>query len=187
MTLSLVNAALLIIDVQQGFDDPVWGKRNNPQAETNIVRLLKTWRAQQRPIFHIQHRSLLENSPLHITHPGCALKVQVQPQANEKLITKRVNSAFIGTPLETLLRQGHITTLVATGLTTNHCVETTVRMAGNLGFLTYMVSDATATFDRVGPDGKHYSAEEIHAMSLANMHDEFAQVVTTNQILEEHL
>ncbi|HET8841315.1 MAG TPA: isochorismatase family protein, partial [Ktedonobacteraceae bacterium] len=98
-----------------------------------------------------------------------------------------VNSAFIGTPLETLLRQGHITTLVATGLTTNHCVETTVRMAGNLGFLTYMVSDATATFDRVGPDGKHYSAEEIHAMSLANMHDEFAQVVTTNQILEEHL
>jgi nicotinamidase-related amidase len=184
MTLSLVNAALLIIDVQQGFDDPVWGRRNNPQAEANIVRLLEAWRDQRWPIIHVQHHSLFPDSPLHHANPGHALKLQVQPLAGETLITKQVNSAFIGTPLESLLRQQQITMLVVTGLTTNHCVETTVRMAGNLGFLTYLVGDATATFDRMGPDGRLHSAEDIHTISLTSIHGEFAQVVTTNEVLE---
>lgn len=185
MALSLDKAALLLIDVQKGFDDPYWGRRNNPQAESNIVRLLQAWRSRQWPIIHIQHQSRIADSPLHPTNPGYALKEQVQPLPGEVLITKQVNSAFIGTPLEALLRQQQITTLVVTGLTTNHCVETTTRMAGNLGFLTHLVSDATATFDRVGPDGKLYLAEDIHAISLASIHGEFAQVVTTDTVLEE--
>jgi nicotinamidase-related amidase len=184
MALSLVNAALLIIDVQQGFDDPVWGRRNNPQAEANIVRLLEAWRDQQWPIIHVQHHSRFPDSPLHHANPGHALKLQVQPLSGETLITKQVNSAFIGTPLESLLRQQQITTLVVTGLTTNHCVETTVRMAGNLGFLTYLVGDATATFDRMGPDGRLHRAEDIHTISLTSIHGEFAQVVTTDEALE---
>ncbi len=184
MALSFVNAALLIIDVQQGFDDVSWGRRNNPLAEDNIVRLLEAWRAQQWPIIHVQHQSRSAGSPLHPTNPGYALKVQVQPLPGETLITKQVNSAFIGTELETLLRQRQITTLVVTGLTTNHCVETTVRMAGNLDFLTYLVSDATATFDRKGPDGMLHRAEDIHTISLTSIHGEFAQVVTTDEILD---
>jgi nicotinamidase-related amidase len=185
MALSLIKAALLLIDVQQGFDDPSWGRRNNPQAESNIVHLLQTWRSRQWPIIHIQHQSRIADSPLHPANPGYALKEQVQPLPGEVLITKQVNSAFIGTSLEALLRQQQITTLVVIGLTTNHCVETTTRMAGNLGFLTYLVGDATATFDRVGPDGKLYRAEDIHAISLASIHGEFAQVVTTDMLLEE--
>ena len=184
MAFSFVNAALLIIDVQQGFDDAFWGRRNNPQAEAHIVRLLEAWRDQQWPIIHVQHQSRSASSPLHPANPGYALKTQVQPLPGETLITKQVNSAFIGTSLETLLRQRHITTLVVTGLTTNHCVETTVRMAGNLGFLTYLVGDATATFDRVGPDGRLHSAEDIHTISLTSLHGEFAQVVTTDEVLE---
>ena len=185
MLLSLANAALLIIDVQQGFDDPIWGRRNNPQAEANIVRLLEEWRKKQWPVIHVQHDSRLLDSPLHPTHTGHTLKLQVQPLPGETLIHKSVNSAFIETPLESLLRERRITTLVITGLTTNHCVETTTRMAGNLGFLTYLVSDAAATFDRVGPDGKLYRAEDIHATSLASIHGEFAQVVVTAKVLEE--
>jgi nicotinamidase-related amidase len=185
MAFSFVNAALLIIDVQQGFDDAFWGRRNNPLAEAHIVRLLEAWRAQQWPIIHVQHQSRIANSPLHPANPGYALKAQVQPLPGETLITKQVNSAFIGTSLETLLRQRHITTLVVIGLTTNHCVETTVRMAGNLGFLTYLVGDATATFDRVGPDGKLHRAEDIYTISLTSIHGEFAQVVTTDEVLEE--
>lgn len=184
MVPSFVNAALLIIDVQQGFDDSIWGRRNNPLAEANIVRLLEAWRDQQRPIIHVQHQSRFAGSPLHPTNPGYALKAQVRPLPGETLITKQVNSAFIGTSLETLLRQRHITTLVVTGLTTNHCVETSVRMAGNLGFLTYLVSDATATFDRMGPDGRLHRAEDIHTISLTSIHGEFAQVMTTNKVLE---
>jgi nicotinamidase-related amidase len=184
MAPSFVNAALLIIDVQQGFDDSIWGRRNNPLAEANIVRLLEAWRDQQWPIIHVQHQSRFAGSPLHPTNPGYALKAQVHPLPGETLITKQVNSAFIGTSLETLLRQQQITTLVVTGLTTNHCVETTVRMAGNLGFLTYLVSDATATFDRTGPDGRLHRAEDIHTISLTSIHGEFAQVMTTDKVLE---
>ena len=115
MALSLANAALLIIDVQQGFDDPFWGRRNNPGAEDNIARLLQAWRARHWPIIHVQHQSQLTDSPLHPTKPGYALQEGVRPLPGETLITKQVNSAFIGTPLEDLLRQQQITTLVVVG------------------------------------------------------------------------
>ncbi len=184
MPLSIANATLLIIDVQQGFDDPFWGRRNNPQAETNIARLLAIWRDLHWPIIHVQHLSRLPNSPLSPNNKtGSDFKEVVRPLPGETIITKHVNSAFIDTPLEALLHEQQATTLVIVGLTTNHCVETTTRMAGNLGFTVYLVADATATFDRVGPDGILYRAEEIQAISLASLHDEFAQVVSTETLL----
>lgn len=185
MALSLAHAALLIIDVQEGFDDPVWGRRNNPQAEAQIARLLAAWRERHWPVIHVQHDSLIPDSPLHPANAGHAFKEVAAPRPGETVLSKQVNSAFIRTPLEALLRQQQITTLVVAGLTTNHCVETTTRMAGNLGFRTYLVSDATATFDRAGPDGRLYRAEDIQAVSLASLHGEFAQVVTTERILHD--
>ncbi|MEO8971364.1 MAG: cysteine hydrolase family protein [Ktedonobacteraceae bacterium] len=177
------NAALLLIDVQKGFDDPVWGRRNNSSAETNMATLLQAWRQTGRPVFHIQHSSLNPHSPLHADSPGHMIKDLVHPQGKEPVFQKQVNSAFIGTDLEARLRTDGITTLIITGLTTNHCVETTTRMAGNLGFDTYLVSDATATFDRPGPDGVLHTAEEIQAMTLVNLHQEFATIVTTDDVL----
>jgi nicotinamidase-related amidase len=184
MTMPLPRAtALIVIDVQQGFDHPRWGRRNNPDAETNVSRLLAAWRESDRPIFHIQHLSLEQDSPLQPGLPGVEIKESAKPLWHEPVITKRVNSAFIGTDLEARLRQRGFQTLVICGLTTNHCVETTTRMAGNLGFVTYLAGDACATFDRVGPDGVIYPAEQIHAVSLASLHGEFATVQTTDQIL----
>jgi nicotinamidase-related amidase len=177
------TAALIVIDVQDGLDHPKWGRRNNPDAEANIARLLAGWRESDRPIFHIQHLSTEEGSPLQPGSPGVEIKERVKPLWHEPVITKRVNSAFIGTDLEARLRQRGILTLVICGLTTNHCVETTTRMAGNLGFVTHLAGDACATFDRVGPDGVTYPAEQIHAVSLANIHGEFATVRTTDDIL----
>lgn len=177
------NAALVLIDIQKGFDSPVWGRRNNPDAETNVAALLHAWRKTGRPLFHIQHLSQDPRSPLRAGSPGCEIKDIVRPHNGEPVIQKRVNSAFIGTDLEEQLRRAGITTLIMTGLTTNHCVETTTRMAGNLGFLTYLVSDATATFDRQGPDGVLHTAEDIQAMTLANLHQEFATIMTTDEVL----
>ena len=179
------NAVLIIIDVQRGFDDPVWGARNNPEAESNIAALLEAWRNSGRPIIHIQHNSLNMESPLHPDSPGNAIKEIVKPDAGEHVVTKSVNSAFIGTDLEEILRDKGYETLVITGLTTNHCVSTTARMAGNLGFKTYVVSDAVAAFDRIDHTGKHYTAEEIHDISLANLHDEFAEILDSQSVLAD--
>jgi nicotinamidase-related amidase len=178
------NTALIIIDVQKGFDEPIWGKRNNPQAEDNIVKLLDVWRKNERPVFHIQHMSLSPTSPLNPSLPGNAIKDALQPQVGEPLIQKNVNSAFIGTNLEQQLRKIGCSSLVIVGLTTPHCVSTTTRMAGNLGFETYLVSDATAAFELTGHDGRKYSAQEIHDVTLATLNGEFATVIDTGALLQ---
>ena len=182
--MSLPHAtALIVIDVQQGFDHPKLGRRNNPDAETNVARLLAAWRESERQIYHIQHLSTDEGSPFQPGLPGVEHKEIAKPLWHEPVVTKRVNSAFIGTDLEARIRQRMIKTVVICGLTTNHCVDSTTRMAGNLGFETYLAGDACAAFDRVGPDGVTYPAEQIHAVSLANLHGEFATVQTTDDIL----
>ena len=178
------NTALIIIDVQKGFDEPVWGERNNLQAENNIARLLKAWREHRLPVFHIQHMSLSPTSPLNPNHPGNAIKDALQPCAGEPVIQKNVNSAFIGTDLEQQLRKIGCNSLVIVGLTTPHCVSTTTRMAGNLGFETYLVSDATAAFGLTGHDGRKYSAQEVHDVTLTTLSGEFATIVETNELLQ---
>ena len=177
------DAVLVIVDVQKGFDDPKWGGRNNPQAEQHIARLLQAWRQSQRPVIHVQHLSSNPNSPFHPNSPGSQIKEIVKPDAGEPIIQKHVNSAFIGTNLEQILREHDYHTLVITGLTTPHCVSTTTRMAGNLGFQTFIVSDATAAFDITGHNGKLYPAEEAHAVSLATLHQEFATVVDSETVI----
>jgi nicotinamidase-related amidase len=177
------KAALVVIDVQQGFDDPRWGPRNNPDAERTIAHLLGHWRAARRPVIHVRHDSRTPGSSLHPDHLGNAFKPRVRPLDGEAVYPKVVNSAFIGTSLERDLREQGILTLAIVGLTTNHCVSTTVRMAGNLGFQTFVVSDATATFDRIGLDGKVRAAAEVHASALSDLHEEFATVIDSGRLL----
>ena len=177
------DAVLILIDVQQAFNDPSWGKRNNPRAEENIAALLAGWRATKRPVIHIQHRSPRLHSLFHPDKPGYPFKPEAQPLDGEPVIHKDVNSAFIGTDLEQRLRASGAAPLVIAGLTTDHCVSTTTRMAGNFGFDTWLVGDAAATFDRHGPDGSSFSAEQMHDSALASLHKEFATVVTTAEVL----
>jgi len=177
--------ALIVIDVQRAFDEweAAGKRRNNPDAVARIADLLAAFRASGAPIFHIRHEGTKPNSTFRPERTGYAVKDEAREQIGEAVIVKRVNSAFIGTDLETRLRANNITTLVICGATTNHCVETTTRMAGNLGFDAALVRDATWTFDRVGPDGDRHSAESIHAMTLSNLNDEFARIVTTDEMI----
>jgi nicotinamidase-related amidase len=179
----LQATTLLIVDLQQGFDAPAWGRRNNPQLEERASELLRAWRGTGRPVVHVRHMSTDPGSPLRPGQPGNRFKPETAPVAGEAVIEKRVNSAFIGTSLEADLRRAGCRGLVIVGLTTNHCVSTTARMAGNLGFATWVVSDATATFDRVGPDGLVHRAEQIHAIALSDLHGEFATVVDTGTLV----
>ena len=182
MTLSS-NTALLVIDVQQGLDHPRHGARNNPEAEKRIADLLSAWRANGRPVAHVQHLSLEPDSPLREDRPGHAIKVEALPKGGEPVFQKHASSAFIGTDLEAHLRAGGIESLVLVGMMTDHCVSSTARMAANLGFKVTVVEDATATFERRGPDGTYYSAETMHGVELASLHREFATIRTTRDIL----
>lgn len=172
------NTALIVIDVQQAFDDPSWGQRNNPGAEATIARLLAYWRQAKRPVFHVHHHSSHLEGMFHPEKPGAQVKPEAAPLEGEPVIIKSVNSAFIGTDLEQRLRAGGVATVVIVGITTDHCVSTTARMAGNLGFTTVVVADATATFERRGHNERSYSADQVHDVALASLHGEFAVVAS---------
>ncbi len=177
------ETALLVVDMQKGFDDPAWGLRNNPRAEECVEQLLTAWRDASAPVVHVHHRSTSPTGCFRPETRGIRPKPQAIPQAGEPLYTKSVNSAFIGTSLEADLRRRDIRALVVVGLTTNHCVSTTVRMAGNLGFSTYVVADATAAFNRIGIYGNVRPAQEVHMAALDDLHGEFAEVVDTRTVV----
>jgi len=187
MTVFLAKAALIVIDVQNGIDDPIWaadGPRNNPGAEANIAGLLAAWRHAGRPIIHIRHDSTFPQSPYRPGQRGNEFKAVARPEPGETVIAKKTNSAFIGTVLEKHLREAGIATLSIAGVITNNSIEATARMAGNLGFETYLVEDACFTFARRDFRGRLRSADEVHAMSLANLAGEYCTVITVAQALD---
>ena len=168
---------LIVIDVQRAFDDPSWGPRNNPEAEARVAEALTAWRALGAPVIHVRHASQGLFTP---GEQSFEFKPEATPLDGEPVITKGVNSAFIGTDLEARLRQSDVASLALVGLTTDHCCSTTARMAGNLGFETWVLGDAMATFDRLEPDGTALPADLIHRTALASLHGEFAEVIDTH-------
>ncbi|UPH71051.1 cysteine hydrolase [Abyssibius alkaniclasticus] len=178
-----MTTALILIDIQRGFDAPQWGARNNPQAEANAARLLAAWRGRGAPIFHIRHMSTEKGSPL--TGDGAEFKPETMPQSNEPIIEKSVNSAFIGTDLQARLKG--IPGLVICGLTTPHCVSTTCRMAANLGFEVTLAHDACAAFASNANTRwqagqmpmRPLTSAAIHAAAISQIHGEFVTAKPT--------
>ena len=177
--------ALLLIDIQLALQEMEYygTERNNPEAEENCGRLLGYFREKKLPVFHVKHNSTNLSSPLHPSKMSNDFHPAVQPLINEPIFEKTVNSAFIGTDLEAQLKAQGISDLVIAGLTIEHCISTSVRMASNLGFNVVLVSDATAAFDKIGYDGNTYSADVIFHAELANLKDEFAQIMNTQTLL----
>ena len=179
----LSGYALVVVDAQRGFDDPRWGVRNNPGCDANIERLVTEWADRQRPIVYVRHDSTNPSSPLHPSHPGNRLKTYLTA-APDLLVTKRVNSAFHGTPdLDAWLYLSGIHGIVVCGITTNHCCETTARVGGNLGYQVIFTLDATHTFDRKGPNGVTLTSDELAIATAVNLNGEFAHVTSTTELL----
>jgi len=181
------DTGLLLVDCQQGVDDLThWGgsagQRNNPEAEERMLGVLAAWRARELPAIFTLHDSRERNSPLKLSRPGGASKPGFEPHADELVIKKRVNSAFVDTSLESELRRRRINRLVIAGFLTNMSISTTVRMANNLGFDTYLIHDACAATNRRGLDGRNWDAQTVHDLSVATLHGEFCTALDHNEI-----
>ena len=177
------NAALIIIDQQKGILHPRLGRRNNPQAEERMLELLALWRLRGRPVIHVQHLSRSPDSVFWPEQEGVEFQPRFMPQDSEWLIQKQVPDAFCANGLEAQLREAGIGQLIIVGVATNNSVESTARTAGNLGFDTFVAEDACFTFDKADYFGTPRTAEEVHGMSLGNLHGEYATVVGSSQIL----
>lgn len=183
MTRILDSTALIVVDVQAGFDDPSWGRRNNPSFEENLTRLIGAWRETGRPIVYVRHDSVLPDSPLRPGQPGNALRPFISSEP-DLLVTKHVNSAFYGEPdLHEWLQRRGIKGVAITGIQTNFCCETTARMAGNLGYDTLFVLDATHTFDLAAHGGGTIDADDLARVTASNLQEEFADVVLTADLI----
>ena len=178
-----MTAALIVIDVQEGFADSVWGRRNNPAFEANLALLLDAWTG---PVVVVRHDSASQGSPLQVGQPGNDLVPAVAAIEPALLVSKSVNSAFYGEPdLQAWLTGAGVSDLVICGIQTNMCVETTARMAGNLGYDVTVAIDATHTFDLTGSDGTVLTADELSRATAVNLSGGgFARVETTAEVLE---
>ncbi|MBX5334238.1 cysteine hydrolase [Rhodococcus fascians] len=183
------NTALVVIDPQLGVDSlghwggPV-GRRNNPDAEQRISKLLVAWRERNWPVFITRHESLELDSPLHPSSVGCDYKPGLGPVCRDEELVKSVNGAFFGTDLDIRLRRRAVDRIVVAGFFTNMCVETTVRTAGNLAYDTYLAHDACSTTNRIGPEGVDYDAETVHALSVASLHGEFCTALSSLDLID---
>lgn len=174
--------ALLIIDMQKGMRDSL-EPRNNPQAEQRIGELLAAWRQAGWPLVHIRHISRTPGSPFWPGQPGAEFQEALAPLEHEHVVEKNVPDAFIHSGLERWLRVRGVDSVVVCGVSTNNSVEATARTAGNLGLHTRVAADACFAFDKRDFSGALRSAEEVHAMSLGNLHGEYAQVLDVPSIL----
>jgi nicotinamidase-related amidase len=177
--------ALILVDLQRAIDDPRWaadGPRNNPGAEAAAAALLEDWRRIGWPILHVRHDSTEPNSTYRPGQPGNEFRPGTAPLAGEPIVAKQVNSAFIGTGLEQRLRATGTSHVVILGVITNNSLEATVRNAGNLGFTVYLPEDACFTFGKRDLRGRLWPAEDVHALSLANLHGEYATVCSAAEI-----
>ena len=176
--------ALIIVDMQKGMSPTFCNqKRNNSEAEANIAELLSAWRKRNFPIVHVRHISRTVGSPFWPGQPGAEFQEALQPLSSEHVVEKNVPDAFIHSGLERWLQVRDINQLVVVGVSTNNSVEASARSAGNLGFATKVISDATYTFDKVDYSGVLRKASEVHAMSLANLQGEYAEIVATSEAL----
>ncbi len=178
------NPALVIIDVQDAIDCYSDYSRNNPDAERVIAALLTVWRDRGLPVIHIRHASKFENSPYHPTSHHFSFKYEAEPLAEEPVITKQENCAFIGTGLESLLRDQEISEMVVCGVLSNNSLDATVRVASGLGFRVMVPDDASAAFAMDLLNGKQLSAEDVHWTFLSNLHGEYCHVCDSLDLLQ---
>lgn len=178
------STALVVVDVQKGFDDATyWGPRNNPDCEANIKLLIGEWRRQEWPVVYVRHDSTKPSSPLFASSGGNEFK-DVLAGDPDLLVVKNVHSAFYGSPdLDVWLKRNGVSGVAICGIQTNLCCDTTARMASDLGYELLFVGDATHTFDIVTGTRKVYRAREVARYSQLSIEADFGKIVRTSDLV----
>lgn len=174
---------LIILDVQDAIDRPVWNGKNNPEYLAVIMRLLAHWRKNGWPVLHIKHDEPTPTSSYHTHGPWNGIKAEVAPLAGEPVVVKQQNCAFIGTELDQILRDMQANQFVLTGVVIQNSMDATIRAGKALGYRIILPSDATTAVPVAGPDGKSWSAETVHDLTLAILDKEYAEVVTAEEVI----
>lgn len=182
LDLDLDRAVLLPIDMQQAFDAQPWPRRWNEKVDANGLALLDAWREAGRPIIHVRHDSIQPGSTLAPGTPGNAFRPGFEPLGDEPLVTKSVNSAFIGTDLDLRLKRLRARHVVAFGISTDMCVSTTVRTGSNMGWDMVLVPDACDCFDLPDGQGGAIPAEDVQRAHVATLGFEFARILSTAKL-----
>ncbi|MEL6503216.1 MAG: cysteine hydrolase family protein [Pseudomonadota bacterium] len=177
-----MNATLLMMDWQVATNDPSLPERGQHNAEALAEKLLAHWREMGGPIIHIRHDSMNPASPYAPDKPGNAFMKSLAPLSHETVVEKRTHNAFIGTDLMEALEEYGTSDLVVCGAHLEYCVESTVRMAGNLGFMVYLAGDACVAMAKLDAQGKKWTADEVHALTLAVLDGEYAKVVDAEEL-----
>lgn len=182
-----MKPTLVVIDTQQAFvadRDPgyPWA---NPEADLRIGGLIAAFRAAGLPVVHVHHHGLDPADSFHADNPLSRPMAVAEPAVGEAVVIKHGSSAFIGTGLEAMLRAAGQARLVLCGGAANYCVESTARLAGNLGFDTRVVGEALINFQKTLRDGRVMPPQDVLALTLANLDGEFARVVSSDEILAE--
>ncbi|MCA3632071.1 MAG: cysteine hydrolase [Methylobacterium sp.] len=178
------RTVLLPVDLQLAFDAAPWPPRNNPASDENGLALLAAWRQNGWPVIHVRHDSIVPGSTLGPGMPGHSFRPGFAPREGEALVTKSVNSAFIGTDLDLRLKRLQAEEVVVFGISTDMCVSTTVRTGANMGWRMILAADACFCFDQRDLDGTLIPAETMHRAHLATLAAEFATVLSTAALLE---
>jgi nicotinamidase-related amidase len=181
--MTFAQTVLLPVDMQQAFDGPSWPRRWNGAVDRNGQAILGTWRSRGLPIIHVKHDSIDPASTLRPGQPGNAFRPGFEPHDGEPVVSKSVNSAFIGTDLDLRLKRLDVRKVVVFGITTDMCVSTTVRTGANLGYEMILVEDACDCFDLPDGQGSLIPARTSHQVHVATLGFEFAQVLTTEEML----
>jgi nicotinamidase-related amidase len=178
------RTALIVVDVQRGFDDAgFWGPRNNTACEGKVSALIAAWRASNQPIVFVRHHWDEDGSPLRSDEAGSEFKDVVEGRP-DLLVTKTVHSAFHGTPdLHDWLGKHEIDKLVICGIQTNMCCETTARVGSDLGYEVGFAIDATHAFDQDDHDGGTVTADELARVTASNLDPEFGRVLTAAEAI----
>lgn len=182
------DTALLVIDAQKGINElQHWGgpngRRNNPGAEGHIQTLMDAFRSKGLAVIFTVHDSRQAVSPLKLDTPGGEFLEGIVPRDDELVIRKDINSGFVGTNLELELRRRTIDRVVTVGFFTNFCVESSVRMAGNMGYDSYLLPEACATTNRIGFDGVDYDPDLVHNLAVASLNGEFGTALLVDDAL----